>query len=119
MVLPVDRNGVLDPDALREAVDDRTLLVSVMAVNNEIGVIQDLAAIGAVAAKIGCQAETLRTWVRQVERNEDLRPGPTTDDKARLKALEKEIHELRQANEILRKASAFFAQAELDRRGKW
>jgi transposase len=76
------------------------------------------AAIGAVAAKIGCQPETLRIWVRQAERNQGLRPGPTTDDKARLKQLEKENRELRQANEILRKASAFFAQAELDRRGK-
>jgi transposase-like protein len=71
-----------------------------------------------VAAKIGCQPETLRIWVRQAERNQGLRPGPTTDDKARLKQLEKENRELRQANEILRKASAFFAQAELDRRGK-
>jgi transposase len=76
------------------------------------------AAIGAVASKIGCQPETLRIWVRQAERNQGLRPGPTTDDKARLKQLEKENRELRQANEILRKASAFFAQAELDRRGK-
>ncbi len=76
------------------------------------------AVIGAVAAKIGCQPETLRIWVRQAERNQGLRPGPTTDDKARLKQLEKENRELRQANEILRKASAFFAQAELDRRGK-
>ena len=71
-----------------------------------------------MAAKIGCQPETLRIWVRQAERNQGLRPGPTTDDKARLKQLEKENRELRQANEILRKASAFFAQAELDRRGK-
>ena len=76
------------------------------------------AAIGAVAAQLGCQPETLRIWVRQAERNQGLRPGPTTDDKARLKQLEKENRELRQANEILRKASAFFAQAELDRRGK-
>jgi len=71
-----------------------------------------------VAAKIGCQPETLRIWVRQAERNQGLRLGPTTDDKARLKQLEKENRELRQANEILRKASAFFAQAELDLRGK-
>ena len=71
-----------------------------------------------MAAKIGCQPETLRVWVRQAERNQGLRAGPTTDDKARLRQLEKENRELRQANEILRKASAFFAQAELDRRGK-
>ncbi len=76
------------------------------------------AAISAVAAKIGCQPETLRIWVRQAERNRGLRPGPTTDDKARRKQLEMENRELRQANEILRKASAFFAQAELDRRAK-
>ena len=73
---------------------------------------------GGVAGKIGCQPETLRIWGRKAERNQGLRPGPTTDDKARLKQLEKDNRELRQANEILRKASAFFAQAELDRRGK-
>ena len=76
------------------------------------------ATIESIAAKIGCTAETLRRWVRQAERDEGLRPGPTTDDKARLKALERENLELRRANEILRKAAAFFAQAELDRQGK-
>ena len=67
------------------------------------------------AAKIGCTAETLRGWVRQAERDQGLRAGPTTDDRERIKALEREVQELRQANEILRKASAYFAQAELDR----
>ena len=76
------------------------------------------AAIGSIAAKIGCTAETLRTWVRQAERDRGLRAGPTTDERERIKALEREVRELRQANEILRKASAYFARAELDRRSK-
>jgi transposase len=74
------------------------------------------AAIGSIATKIGCTAETLRKWVRQAERDAGRRPGLTTDEKQRLKELEREVRELRRANEILRKASAFFAQAELDRR---
>jgi transposase-like protein len=76
------------------------------------------AAISSIAAKIGCTAQTLSNWVRQVERDEGRRPGPTTDERERIKALERENRELRQANEILRKASAYFAQAELDRRWK-
>jgi transposase-like protein len=76
------------------------------------------AAIESIAAKIGCTAETLRKWVRQAERDEGRRPGLSTDERERLKALERENQELRRANEILRKASAFFAQAELDRRPK-
>ncbi len=75
-------------------------------------------AIGSIAAKIGCTAETLRKWVRQVERDSGQRPGATTAEQERIKALERENRELRQANEILRKASAYFAQAELDRRSK-
>ena len=75
-------------------------------------------AICSIAAKIGCTTETLRGWVRQAERDQGKRPGPTTDDRERIKALEREVRELRQANEILRKASAYFAQAELDRRFK-
>ena len=75
-------------------------------------------AIGSIAAKIGCTAETLRGWVRQAERDQGLRAGPTSDDRERIKTLEREVRELRQANEILRKASAYFAQAELDRRPK-
>jgi transposase len=73
------------------------------------------AAISSIAAKIGCTAETLRGWIRQAERDQGKRPGPTTDEQERIKALEREVRELRQANEILRKASAYFAQAELDR----
>src|SRR6185312_5352976 len=76
------------------------------------------AAIASIAAKIGCTAETLRLWVRRTERDRGLRACPTTDDRERIKALERENRELRQANEILRKASAYFAQAELDRRFK-
>ena len=73
------------------------------------------AAISSIAAKIGCNPETLRGWIRQAERAQGKRPGPTTDEQERIKALEREVRELRQANEILRKASAYFAQAELDR----
>ena len=76
------------------------------------------AAIGSIAGKLGCTAETLRNWVRQAERDAGGRPGLTTDERQRLKELERENHELRRVNEILRKASAFFAQAELDRRPK-
>jgi transposase len=76
------------------------------------------AAIGSIAAKIGCTAETLRKWVRQGERDTGQRPGALTEERERIKALERENRELRQANEILRKASAYFAMAELDRRSK-
>ena len=76
------------------------------------------AAMGSIAAKIGCTAETLRKWVRQAERDQGLRDGLTSSDRERLKALERETRELKRANEILRKASAFFAQAELDRKAK-
>jgi transposase len=76
------------------------------------------AAIRSIAAKIGCTAETLRRWVRQTQRDQGDRAGVTTDERERIKALERENRELRQANEILRKASAYFAQAELDRRFK-
>jgi len=71
-----------------------------------------------IASKIGCTAETLRKWVRQAERDQGRREGMTTDDRERLKGLERENRELRRANEILKTASAFFAQAELDRRLK-
>jgi transposase-like protein len=71
-----------------------------------------------IAARIGCSRETLRHWVRQAERDQSLRPGPTSTEQERIKALEREVRELRQANEILRKASAYFAQAALDRRFK-
>ena len=73
------------------------------------------AAIGSIASKIGCTAETLRKWVRQAERDLGKRGGLSTSERERLKALERENRELKRTNEILRKASAFFAQAELDR----
>src|SRR5512138_1209755 len=72
------------------------------------------AAIVSIAAKIGCTAQTLSNWLKQAERDAGQRPGLTTDERERLKSLEREVRELRQANEILRKASAYFAQAELD-----
>ena len=73
------------------------------------------AAIRSIAKKIGCTAETLRKWVRQSQVDTGKRPGLTTDEQAELKRLKRENLELKRANEILRKASAFFAQAELDR----
>jgi transposase-like protein len=73
-------------------------------------------AIQSIASKIGCSSETLRNWVRQAERDAGRRPGLTTEERQRLKQLERENFELKRANEILRKASAYFAQAELDRR---
>jgi transposase-like protein len=73
------------------------------------------AAITTIAPKLGCTKETLRRWVREAERDAGLRPGPTRADEDRIKALERENRELKRANEILRKASAFFAAAELDR----
>jgi len=76
------------------------------------------AAIESVAAKIGCSAQTLNEWIKKVEIDSGKRAGVPTDMAEKLKALKRENRELRQANEILRKASAYFAQAELDRRVK-
>jgi transposase-like protein len=76
------------------------------------------AAMNSIAAKVGCTAETLRKWVRQAEQDLGIRNGVTSDERERLKELERENRELKRANEILRKASAYFAQAELDRRPK-
>jgi transposase len=76
------------------------------------------AAIMSIATKIGCTAQTLNEWVKKAAVDSGRRAGVPTDVAARLKALERENRELRQANEILRKASAYFAQAELDRRFK-
>ena len=73
------------------------------------------ATIQSIASKLGCTSETLRRWVRRAERDQGIRAGMTSDDRERLKKLERENRELKRANEILRKASAFFAQAELDR----
>ena len=76
------------------------------------------AAIVSIAEKMGCSSEALRKWVRQAQRDTGQRPGLTTNERERMKELEREVRELKRANEILRKASAYFAQAELDRRPK-
>jgi transposase len=76
------------------------------------------ATVLSVAAKIGCAAQSLHRWVAQAERDHGVRAGLSTSERDRLKDLERENRELKRANEILRKASAYFAQAELDRRGK-
>ena len=89
-----------------------------MVVEHEAAHESQWAAITSIAEKIGCTAETLRKWVRQAERDQGRRPGLTTEERQRLKQLERENVERRRANEILKKAAAFFAQAELDRRAK-
>ena len=76
------------------------------------------AAVTSIASKIGCTPQTLHDWVKKVEIDSGQRAGVPTEMAAKLKALERENRELRQANEILRKASAYFAMAELDRRFK-
>ncbi len=76
------------------------------------------AAITSVAHKIGCTPETLRSWVHKIEVDSGAKPGITSTDAARMKELERENRELKRANEILKKAAAFFAQAELDRKPK-
>ena len=75
-------------------------------------------AIVSIATKIGCSPETLRKWIRQTEVDTGRRNGLTSDERTRIKELEREVRDLRRTNEILRKASAYFAQAELDRRPK-
>ena len=77
------------------------------------------AAIESIAPKIGCVPQTLLDWVKQAEVDSGARPGVSTAEAQRIQDLEREVKELRRANEILRKASAYFAQAELDRQGKW
>ena len=76
------------------------------------------AAVQSIAPKIGCTAETLQEWVKRVQVDAGVRAGTTTIDARRIKELEREVKELRRANEILKTASAFFAQAELDRQLK-
>ncbi len=87
-----------------------------MVFDHEPGYSLRWSAICSISEKIGCTAETLRKWVRRAERDAGRRPGLTTEERERLKVLERENRELKRANEILRKASAYFAQAELDRR---
>src|SRR5262249_37494329 len=76
------------------------------------------AAIGSIASKIGCTGETLRKWVRQAERDKGLRAGVTSDERERMKAMEREIRELRKGKESLRRAGGYWAMGELDRRSK-
>ena len=76
------------------------------------------ATISSIASKIGCSPEALRKWVQRAEIDSGRQAGVTSDERTRVKDLEREVRELRRANEILRKASAYFAQAELDRRPK-
>src|SRR5512145_1215111 len=89
-----------------------------MVLENQSAHSSQWAAIESIAGKIGCTPETLRRWVRRTETNEGRREGVTTSERERLKQLERENRELRRANDILRTASAYFAQAELDRRRK-
>ena len=76
------------------------------------------AAIHSIAEKIGCSADSVRRWVRRAETDRGLRGGLSTEERERMKELERENRELKRANAILREASAYFAQAELDRRRK-
>ena len=78
----------------------------------------DWAAMGSIASKIGCSTASLSDWVKQHQRNTGKREGPTTTEHERVKALEREVRELRRANEILKLASAFFAQAQIERQIK-
>lgn len=76
------------------------------------------AAVVDIAQKLGCSGDSLRVWYKQARRDAGREAGPTSAEKARIRELEREVRELRQANEILKKASAYFALAELDRRSK-
>jgi transposase-like protein len=86
-----------------------------MVFDNQGNYESQAAAIKAIAPKIGCGRDALRRWVQQEEADTGQRDGVTSEERARIKELEREVRELRQANEILKKASAYFAQAELDR----
>ena len=83
--------------------------------NTVKSIVANLALFTAIASKLGCSPDSLRVWVRQAQRDGGERPGQTSAEKARIKELEREVRELRQAHEILKKASAYFAQAEIDR----
>jgi len=89
-----------------------------MVLENEREYDSQWSAIVSIASKIGCTPETLRKWVRRTEVDTGRRGGLTSDERAHIKELERENRDLRRANEIIRKAAAFFAQAELDRRPK-
>ena len=87
-----------------------------MVFEHEKGYRSRWAAVESISTKIGCTAQTLNGWVKRHEIDHGLKAGTSTEERERVKALEREVKELRRANEILRKASAYFAQAELDRR---
>jgi transposase len=89
---------------------------AVRQLRKELG--SDHGTVKRVAEQLGIGVESLRSWVKQAEIDDGVKPGMSTEDAARMKALEQEIRELRRTNEILRKASAYFAQAELDRPSK-
>ena len=89
-----------------------------MVLDNEGQHVSRWAAILSISSKVGCAAQTLNEWVKRAEVDRGKRAGVPTEMAEKMKALERENRELRQANEILRKASAYFAQAELDRRSK-
>lgn len=86
-----------------------------MVLENESDYSSRWAAITSISTKIGCVPQTLSCWIKRTEVDSGSRAGVPTDVADKMKALEREVRELRQANEILRKASAYFAQAELDR----
>jgi transposase len=92
-----------------------SFLISFVSAIHEPEYGSEWAATRSIAEKIGCSLETLRTWVRRTQVDAGDRPGVTSDERARMMELEKEVREIRRANEIIRKASAYFAQAELDR----
>jgi len=104
------------PSRFSPEVRDRAVRMVRMVLEHANEHASQWAAITSIAEKIGCAAETLRIWVRQAQRDQGERPGLTTEERQRLKPLERENVELRRANEILKKAAAYFAQAELDRR---
>ena len=109
------RVGVEDDKATSQEVRERAVR---MLIEHEREYSSRWEAIRSIAEKIGCSPETLRKWQLQSEVDGGRRPGLATDERVRVKDLEREVRELRRANEILRKASAYFAQAELDRRPK-
>jgi transposase-like protein len=89
-----------------------------MVLEHEGGYASQWQAIQSIAAKIGCSPDSLKAWLKRAQIDAGQLPGATSQEQERVKALEKEVKELRRANEILKTASAFFAAAELDRKLK-
>ncbi len=111
------RSGVLDMYVFRNLPEVRARAVRMVS-EHQSDYPSECATIQAVSSKLGCTAETLCKWVRQAQRDAGEREGMSSSDRERMRELEREVLELRLANEILRKASAYFAQAELGRRRK-